>query len=370
MTTAWVRRNGSANSIVARFASGGRFRQVQVHAARRDIASPTLLQDGPVAVFAWQQRAGLTTDVRARAIVNGSFGLLQNLTGGSLSAGGPAFVSGPDGVRLAWLRGERSPKVEIGRLGPRGRFVGTTIYDIPGLVDADVALTRDNRALVAYTKLVGANPNPRVTLAEQGPNGLRDTVQFNDRGAASDPTVAIDGLGRTILMWAEMKDGVSQSIYVAVRPRGATEFSEPREFADGVVVRALEILPSSDGDVLLSWLETPSSMTPDSVGARLRVGTLDDGVAVLSQPGRWVINYGVAVDGAGAAHFAWNTGQARAAGPLYSATVTPSGVGLPRRVTAPGEWARSFSIGASAGGRVAAAWATGDGRRIRQSRRR
>jgi hypothetical protein len=75
MTTAWVRRNGSANAIVARFASGGRFRQVQVHAARRDIASPTLLQDGPVAVFAWQQRAGLTTDVRARAIVNGSFGL-------------------------------------------------------------------------------------------------------------------------------------------------------------------------------------------------------------------------------------------------------------------------------------------------------
>ena len=370
-TAAWVRRAPGGSALMGRVGTLRAARYMTVHSSRRRIADPALLTSTGSALFAWRWNAtGDAWRIRTRAASTRTLkgGPLQTLTRATPTAGPPSFIGSTGGTRLAWQRGTSSPTVEVARPGAGGRFAGTVRYLIPGLVEADATVTARGAVVVAYTKLVEGEQEPRLTIATQGATGLRDVAAFGGRLRAEDPAVAGDRAGRIVVAGVE-STGVTQRVVVATRAPGETAFTEPVALTgDDVLSRFVRVVPKSDGAVLVSWLEEDAAVSPGSPPSRIMVASLGGGARQLSRAGEGASDYAVAVDGRGNAHFVYRSGEP---GLLRAVTVSDAEVvGRARRVTAAGERAGAFSVGASAGGAVAVAWTSANGREIRLAERR
>lgn len=372
-SAAWVESRSGAYALRASTIKGNTATPWLVQQSRRRIDAPAILTDGALSLFAWQYFDGNAFRIGTRSL-NASrrkLGPLQFLTRSVPDASGPAFIGGTGGVRLAWLRGDAEPDLQLARPNSTGRFSATVRYDIEGAEDIDATVTTGNRVAAAFTRRLPGETAASVAVAVQGLDGLTEVASFANRDPASDPTIAADDEGRLVVAWTELVGGVAERVVVATREPGATTFSEPVELGTGTLVKDLALLPKSDGDTLVTWISSPAGVASGDDRGTLTVSTVTGGARAVNVPGQDVTSYAASTDGKGAAFLAWRTDAAGSGGPLYAARINAAElISSPRRrVTPSGERATSFSLGVSAKGVARLAWTTVGGRAVRMSRR-
>ena len=367
-TVAWVRSKPSLNVLRARTATrAGVTRDWVVRASRTGITRPTLLTGGGVGVVAWRWFTGRTYRVEARSLHLGSgrVGPLQRLSAAKPDASAPTFVGGDGGVRLAWLRLGLEPDLQVASPERTGRFASTVRYDVEGVRELDATVASGDRLAVAFTRRLPGQTSPSVGVALQGLEGLAEIATFDGRPGAEEPGVAVDSRGRLVVAWTQTTENGLEQVYTAVRERGASRFGDPVLVETTGSVDDLAIVPKADGDTLLTWLSS-GTIGPTSLVA----ASLTGGSRTLNASTDDVTGYAVTTDARGSAHIAYRADGPGTGGLLYATRVGPTElISAPRRVTAPGERASSFSIGASPRGTARVAWTRAGGTAIRTARR-
>jgi hypothetical protein len=317
---------------------------------------------GPLAV-AWRRVEDRAQRLRATTVDDaGRFGAPQPLTAdGPESAYEPTFVAAADGsLRLVWSRRTS----QSGRPVLGSGFGAPFALPAPGVgTQPQVAVDGDGTTVVVWVDI----PTGHVLTASAPAGGtFGPTATLSATGRARDPQLTVSASDAVVAAWTRSV-GTGNSVQAAVRPRGGA-FGAPLEIAEPAQrAFAPRLAATSAGEVLVAWVNTrvgtgfgggPGIVRArrltahgQPVGSRLR----------LSPDGVRADEAALAHDGTGSTIAAWTAFPTRGrAGTVQARRIAPDGITGAVRALSRGTVAlRSAPALAGAGGRAVAAWTQG-----------
>src|SRR4051794_376996 len=364
LALAYVRQLGGENRAEVRRGTtraGLRGAAAVLDRSRHAVFAPALglpADGGPLA-FAWLHFADRAHRALATTIDDaGRAGPARAATPeGTQSAYAPAFVHGADrSLRLVWTRRttQAGLAVDGAALGAPFALPGAGVGSQP-----QVAVDADGTTVVVWLDTAGGR-----LLGAQAPAGgtFGPTTVLSGPGRARDPQLTVSASGDVVAAWLSSA-GSGNAVMAAVRPRRAA-FGAPFQVAEPAQrAFAPRLVATPAGEVLVAWVN--SNVTRAFGGAsgivraqRLRAdGTLVGPRLRLSPNGVRSSEPALVSDAGSAAFAAW-TDFRSGRGSVQARRIAPGGiVGTGRTLSRRGAADNVLApVLAGAAGRVAAVW--------------
>jgi hypothetical protein len=242
-----------------------------------------------------------------RRSASGSLSAVQTLSAAGQDAGEPQIGLDTDGNAIvAWTRWDGTQyRVQVRRRSASGSLSTVQTLSAAGAAATELrlAVERDGDAIVVWRRSDGSNN--RIELRRRSSSGALSPVTTLSPGGANaiNPNVALDRDGRAVVSWTRF-DGANWRVQAVRRSAGGTLSSVKSLSAAGQDALGPQLAVDASGDAVVVWTRSDGANVRVEARRRAADGSLS-AVQTLSAAGAQAGAPAVAVDASGNAVVVW-----------------------------------------------------------------